>query len=241
MKAKKLHSWDVSTGEAKRIQDDLRGLVETRPRGDLTMPPRLVAGIDVACPRSAPVAVAGVVVMRLPGMEVVERRSAVTPLRFPYVPGFLSFREGEAVSACLEQVESPVDVLLFDGQGICHPRRFGLASHLGLLTGKPSVGCAKSLLLGRHGEPAAAAGSRRRIVDGGEVVGTALRTRDGVKPVFVSIGHLVDLPTAVRVILACCRGYRLPEPQREAHRWVTELSRKGAGIPRPRERESVLC
>jgi len=241
MKIEKLHSWDVSTTEARLIQDGLRALVAPRPPEGLTLPPRFVAGIDVACPGSDPVAVAGVVVMRLPGMEVVERRSAVLPLRFPYVPGFLSFREGEAVSACLERVESEVDVLLFDGQGICHPRRFGLASHLGLLAGKPSVGCAKSLLLGRHGEPAVAAGSRRRIVDGGEVLGTALRTRDGVKPVFVSIGHLIDLPTAVKVVLSCCRGYRLPEPQREAHRWVTELSRERAVSLRPGVRESVPC
>jgi deoxyribonuclease V len=166
--------------------------------------------------------------MHLPDMKVIERRSAVTPLGFPYVPGYLSFREGEAVTACLRHVESDVDAILFDGQGICHPRRFGLASHLGLLTGRPSVGCAKSLLTGTHAEPARAAGSRRRITAGKEVLGAALRTRDGVRPVYVSIGHLIDLPAAVRVVLACCRGYRLPEPQREAHRWVTELSRVGA-------------
>jgi deoxyribonuclease V len=228
MKVKMLHSWDVSTGEARTIQNRLRSLVKTDPPIGFRLPPRLVAGVDVACPRSAPVAVAGAVVMRLPDMKVIERRSAVTPLSFPYVPGYLSFREGEAVSACLRRVESDVDAILFDGQGICHPRRFGLASHLGLLTGKPSVGCAKSLLTGTHAEPARAAGSRRRITADGEVLGASLRTRDGVRTVYVSIGHLIDLPAAIRVVLACCRGYRLPEPQREAHRWVTELSRAGA-------------
>jgi len=241
MKVRKLHSWDVSIGEARTIQDELRVQVKTQPPRGFRFPPRLVAGIDVACPRSAPVTVAGVVVMRLPGMEVVERRSAVTPVSFPYVPGFLSFREGEAVSACLERVESDVDVLLFDGQGICHPRRFGLASHLGLLTGIPSIGCAKSRLLGTHREPSPAAGSRRRIVDGGEVLGTALRTRDGVKPVYVSIGHLIDLPAAVRVVLSCCRGYRLPETQREAHRWVTERSRESAERLLARVPEEIPC
>lgn len=228
MKVNILHSWNVSTGEARSIQDRLRHLVKTNPPRGFRLPPRLVAGVDVACPRSAPVAVAGAVVMHLPDMKVIERRSAVTPLGFPYVPGYLSFREGEAVTACLRHVESDVDAILFDGQGICHPRRFGLASHLGLLTGRPSVGCAKSLLTGTHAEPARAAGSRRRITAGKEVLGAALRTRDGVRPVYVSIGHLIDLPAAVRVVLACCRGYRLPEPQREAHRWVTELSRVGA-------------
>jgi deoxyribonuclease V len=228
MKVNMLHSWNVSTGEARSIQDRLRNLVKTNPPRGFRLPPRLVAGVDVACPRSAPVAIAGAVVMRLPDMKVIERRSAVTPLGFPYVPGYLSFREGEAVTACLRHVESDVDAILFDGQGICHPRRFGLASHLGLLTGRTSVGCAKSLLTGTHAEPARAAGSRRRITAGKEVLGAALRTRDGVRPVYVSIGHLIDLPAALRVVLACCRGYRLPEPQREAHRWVTELSRVGA-------------
>jgi deoxyribonuclease V len=241
MKVKKLHSWNVSTAEARAIQDDLRALVRQRPPEELPFPPRLVAGIDVACPRSAPVAVAGAVVMRLPEMEVVERSFAVLPLAFPYIPGFLSFREGEAVSACLEGIRSQVDVLLFDGQGICHPRRFGLASHLGVLTGRPSVGCAKSLLLGTHREPALAAGSRCRIIHRGEVLGSALRTRDGVKPVFVSVGHLIDLPGAVRTVLACCRGRRLPEPQREAHRWVTELSRAGAAVTGMRPKEAVSC
>jgi deoxyribonuclease V len=191
-----------------------------------------VAGIDVACPRAAATALAGVVVMALPGMEVLERRWAAAPLTFPYIPGYLSFREGESVVGALRKVSNAVDLLLFDGQGICHPRRFGLASHIGLLADRPSVGCAKSRLLGTHSEPATRAGSRRQIRDGGEVVGLALRTRRGVKPVYVSVGHLVDLPGAARTVLACCRGYRHPEPLREAHRWVTELGRQmGDGSP----------
>jgi len=226
MRIRNLHPWNVTPAEARRIQETLRNRVATTCAPGLPLPPGIVAGIDVAVPRDAGVAIAGVIVMRLPSMEVVERRSAVSPLTFPYVPGFLSFREGESVIGALRGVRHPVDVFLFDGQGICHPRRFGLASHLGVILDRPTVGCAKSLLLGRHGEPAAARGSRRRIFHGKETVGLALRTRRAVKPVYVSIGHLVDLPAASRIVSACCRGYRLPEPLREAHRWVTELSRQ---------------
>ncbi len=239
MKVEHLHPWDVSLSRAREIQEELRTRVIARNAPGLTLPPRLVAGVDVSCPRSSPVAVAGVVVMQLPSMRVVERRRAAAELRFPYVPGYLSFREGEAVTAALRLVRSDVDVILFDGQGICHPRRFGLACHVGVLVDRPSVGCAKSLLLGSHREPALAAGSRRVIRDRGEAVGLALRTRRAVRPVYVSVGHLVDLPTAAGIVLRCCRGVRLPEPQREAHRWVTELGRGlGSGgdrIPSGRE------
>ena len=222
-----LHSWRVTTAEARAIQGRLRARVVPSFPPEASWPPRTVAGVDVACPRGAGTALAGAVVMGLPGMEVLERRSAARPLRFPYVPGYLSFREGEAVAAALARVRTPVDVFLFDGQGICHPRRFGLASHMGVLLNRPAVGCAKSLLTGRHDEPAAARGSRRRILQDGEALGCALRTRSGVRPVYVSVGHLVDLDTAVKVVLACGRGCRIPEPLREAHRWVTELGRRG--------------
>ena len=222
-----LHPWNVTTAEARRIQERFRERVVRACPPGFPIPPRVVAGIDVAVPRDAGLAVAAAVVMELPAMEVVERRFASAPLSFPYIPGYLSFREGEAVMAALRQLRSDVDVFLFDGQGICHPRRFGLASHLGVILGRPTVGCAKSLLLGHHGEPARARGSRRQIRDGSEVVGLAFRTRDGVRPVYLSIGHLVDLQAAARIVSACCRGYRLPEPLREAHRWVTEVSRQG--------------
>jgi deoxyribonuclease V len=186
--------------------------------------PRLVAGIDVACPSGSSAGVAGVVLMRLPSFQIVERRSAVAPLRFPYVPGFLSFREGEIVLAALRKLEGAPDLMLFDGQGICHPRRFGLAAHLGVILDRPAVGCAKSLLLGEHADPGARRGCRRRIVHRGETLGFALRTRDGVRPVYVSVGHRVDLPGAARAVLACGRGFRVPEPLREAHRWVGEIA-----------------
>jgi len=225
MRLRKLHSWDVTLAEAKALQEKLSGMVERRNGPGLGRRPRLIGGVDVACPSSHPVAVAVVVVMTRPGMEVVEVKGAVARLRFPYIPGFLSFREGEAVARALELVAAEVECFIFDGQGICHPRRLGLASHLGLLLERPAIGCAKSLLLGHDGAPSPRRGSRRQIRDGTEVVGCALRTRQGVKPVYVSIGHLVDLPTATGIILSSCSRYRLPEPQREAHRRVTALSR----------------
>jgi deoxyribonuclease V len=214
--------WGLTLRHARGVQERLRARVrvEALPR------PRLVAGVDVAVPEGSAAGVAGVVVMRLPSLAVVERRSAVAPLRFPYVPGFLSFREGAVVLAALRRLASEPDLFLFDGQGICHPRRFGLAAHLGVILDRPAVGCAKSLLCGVHAEPGARRGCRARIVHRGEAVGLALRTRDGVRPVFVSVGHRADLAGAARAVLACARGYRLPEPLREAHRWVGELSRR---------------
>jgi deoxyribonuclease V len=226
MKVRTPHPWGVTIAEARAIQETLRGRVVTTPSPELPLPPRTVAGIDVSCPGGTGRALAGVVVMSLPGMEVIERRSASLPLTFPYVPGFLSFREGEAVTEALGKVRSPVDVFLFDGQGVCHPRRFGLASHIGVILDRPAVGCAKSLLMGKHREPAAARGSGCRILKGKEVLGCALRTRHSVRPVYVSVGHLVDLPAALKIVLACGRGFRIPEPLREAHRWVTEMGRE---------------
>lgn len=222
MKARALHRWDVSCAEARTIQEALRRRVRVAP---LAGRPALVAGVDVTCAADSPTGVAGVIVMRLPSLEVVERQSAVAALRFPYVPGYLSFREGPVVLEAIGRLAARPDLFLFDGQGICHPRRFGIAAHLGVLLDRPALGCAKSLLCGTHAEPGARRGCRRRIVLAGETVGAALRTRDGVAPVYVSVGHRVDLPGAIRAVLACARGYRIPEPLREAHRWVGEIFR----------------
>jgi deoxyribonuclease V len=215
------HRWDLDLRSARALQERLAGRVRAEP---LPRPPRLVAGVDVAFPSGTGAAVAGVVVMRLPGLEVVERRAAAVPVRFPYVPGFLSFREGEAVLAALRLLETEPELFLFDGQGICHPRGFGLASHLGVILDRPSVGAAKSLLCGEHAEPGERRGCRRRILLRGATAGLALRTRDGVRPVYVSVGHRIDLDGAARAVLRCCRGFRVPEPLREAHRWTGETA-----------------
>ncbi|MDQ3700878.1 MAG: deoxyribonuclease V, partial [Chloroflexota bacterium] len=200
---------------------------------------RRVAGVDVGFPRGltssegeasaetptggspaggeTEVARAAIAVLSYPELAVLEVSRAVVPVRFPYVPGLLSFREAPAILAAYERLRLEPDLLIFDGQGIAHRRRFGIASHIGLWLDKPSIGSAKSILVGRHGPLDEAAGSMADLIDRDEVVGVALRTRRGVTPVYVSIGHRIDLPTATRFVLSCCRRYRLPEPQRQAH------------------------
>jgi deoxyribonuclease V len=161
-------------------------------------------------------------VLNLKDLRVLEKSTAARPISFPYVPGLLSLREGPVVLEALEKLKSTPDLLMIDGQGIAHPRRFGIASHIGLLTDIPSVGCAKTRLLGAYQEPQPDRGSIAYLRENGETLGAVVRTRTGVKPVFVSIGHLMDLKDCIRIILECCRGYRLPEPIRRAD----QLSKK---------------
>lgn len=209
------HRWDVSPERARQIQRELASRVERTWRGGDV---HLVAGIDCAVSRDGRDCIAAVVTYAPSSNEVVEQHAARSPLRFPYVPGLLSFRETPAVLIALRRVLRVPDVVLCDAQGLAHPRRFGLACHLGVITGLPTVGCAKSRLLGRHTEPGTRRGSRRALVHQGERVGTVLRTRDGVRPLYVSVGHGIDLPLAESVVLACSKRFRLPEPQRFAHR-----------------------
>jgi deoxyribonuclease V len=228
-----LHPWDLSPRDAVAVQRELRERLVLRPPAGFAV--RLAAGADVAVgsrlpdPRRAPAdrGVAGLAVLELPSLRPVEEVGAVVTLRFPYVPGLLSFRELPAVAEAWDRLATRPDVLVFDGQGYAHPRRFGLACHGGLLFGVPSVGCAKSLLVGRHGPLAESRGATAPIVDRGEVVGMALRLRAGVQPVYVSAGHLMDLDTAVEVVRALGAGYREPETTRRAHRLVTRLRREG--------------
>lgn len=212
------HSWDVSPREAAAIQRDLAERVEaTAPPG---FNPGTVAGLDAAFPKGGGECVAAAVAWDIRRQRIVEERIARRPLTFPYVPGLLSFREAPAVLAALAELETPADALLCDGHGLAHPRRFGLACHLGVLTGIPAIGCAKSVLVGAHGEVASPRGSKGPLEHRGERTGTVLRTRDHVRPVFVSIGHRMDLESAVSLILACAIGFRLPEPIRRADRLV---------------------
>jgi deoxyribonuclease V len=187
---------------------------------------RRVAGADVAYDASGDTLVSAVVTFRLPEMMVEEISTARDRVRFPYVPGFLSFREVPVVLRAARRLRRRPDLLLCDGQGLAHPRRFGLACHLGLLLDLPSVGVAKSILVGKHREPGRRRGNRARILHRDEVVGLALRTRSGVRPVYVSPGHRCSLPWAARQVLSCCRGFRLPEPVRQAHHEVTRLRRR---------------
>ena len=222
-----LHSWDVSPAEARRIQTDLAARVDLSDAISIDAI-EIVAGIDNTYVKREGETTAGAVVVALsyPALEIVETAFAWQPIAFPYVPGLLSFREAPAVlTACADLTVEP-DIFLCDGQGYAHPRRLGLASHLGLFLERPTIGCAKSRLIGEYEEPERVFGAHTPLVDRGEVVGAAVRTRPRHKPLFVSPGHKISLETAVDFTLACCRdGAFLPEPTRLAHELVTQERR----------------
>jgi deoxyribonuclease V len=213
--------------QARAVQEALRGRVVTRDRAGRV---RHVAGIDVGFERGGRVTRAAVVVLSFPELVPVEQAVVRQPTRFPYVPGYLSFREIPAVLAALARLAVRPDLLLCDGQGYAHPRRFGLACHLGVLTDTPSIGVAKSRLIGEHDALAPEKGSWVPLRDQGEVIGAVLRTRTAVKPLFVSVGHRVSLKTAIRYVLACTTRYRLPETTRRAHHLA---SHGGVQAPAP--------
>jgi deoxyribonuclease V len=208
------HGWQVTTARAREIQSGLAG--EVSRTGDVS-DPHFIAGVDISVDRWAKTGTGAVVVLSYPGLELVEIQTVTDRIDFPYVPGLLSFREAPLLLAACERLSVTPDLVMVDGQGIAHPRRMGLASHLGLCLDIPAIGCAKSRLCGSHEELDNEAGSHTELLDNGEVIGAVLRTRTGVRPVYVSTGHRIDLPAAVRWVLACCRGYRLPEPTRLAH------------------------
>jgi len=187
---------------------------------------RLVAGADLAFDPETDVAFSGVIVYQFPELKEVERRMARRKLRFPYVPGLLSFREGPVLLAAFARLRTEPDLILIDGHGRAHPRLFGIASHLGVLLDKPTIGCAKSLLVGDHGEPGKKAGSTAPLWFKGERVGEVLRTRDSVKPIYVTTGHRVSLASAVEFVKQCSNGFRIPRPTREADHYVGELRRE---------------
>jgi deoxyribonuclease V len=222
-----LHSWDLTAAQATALQRELAARVVTdTPLTEC----RLLAGADVSYDYGSDTLYAGVVVLRTDDLSVVERRGAVGISHFPYTPGLLSFREAPVLLKALARVESPVDAVMCDGQGIAHPRRLGLASHVGLWIERPCIGCAKSRLFGRFTEPAREAGSRSPLTDRGVVIGTVLRTKTGVSPLFVSPGNRIDLESSVRWVLATCRRHRLPEPTRLAHDYVNEVRRGEAAM-----------
>jgi deoxyribonuclease V len=222
MRIEKLHGFDLSPEEARRLQEGLASRVEVGPALDLEEV-RYVAGADVSTQDG--MAYATVVVLDLPGLSVEEAQGFEAPLEFPYVPGLLSFREMPSLLGALEKVETAVDAVILDAQGLAHPRRMGLASHIGLFLEVPTVGCAKSVLVGEYEEPKVEKGSTSDLVHRGEVVGRVVRTRQGVSPVYVSVGNGIDLESAVELVLACCTKYRLPEPTRQAHNAANRLRR----------------
>lgn len=218
------HGWDVTPAEAREIQRRLRDRVVLEPPPDFE--PATVGGADLSIGRGEDVGHAAVVVLDAGDLTTVSTASARVEVGFPYVPGLLSFRELSALEAAWGEIDRSPDVLLLDGHGLAHPRRFGLACHAGLRLGVPTVGCAKSVLVGRHDPPGTGRGSRTDLVHEEETVGVALRTRDDVRPIFVSPGHRVDLETAVDVVLSVSPRYRVPEPIRRADRLVGRLRRE---------------
>ena len=213
MKIKKLHDWNLSLEEAKKIQRKLSSMII---KTDVFEEINTIAGMDIGF--HGDTARASCVVLKYPECEVIEKKIYEDRIEFPYIPGYLSFREIPMLVSVLEMIENEPDLLIADGQGIAHPRRLGLAAHLGLLADKPTIGCAKSLLIGKCDEPDNKKGAFSFLIDKKEIIGACLRTRENVKPVFISIGHKVSLESAINYILGCCGKYRLPEPIREAHK-----------------------
>ncbi len=222
MKTHVLHRWDVTYREAAAIQEELRGMLILRDDG-LPDPVRTVAGADISYDRGSDLFFAAVVLMRHSDLTVIEEATFSARVSFPYIPGLLTFREGPPLLAAFSRLIQTPDVILFDGQGIAHPRGIGLAAHLGLLLGLPAIGCAKTRLVGSHAPVGEKRGERTEMVYQNRQVGAVLRTRERIKPLFVSQGHRIGLQRALALVLSCCRGYRIPEPIRRAHLAVNRL------------------
>jgi deoxyribonuclease V len=240
MRYKKLHGWDLTPTEAVELQKRLREQVRVEP---LEREPQLVAGCDISFNKFSEVVYAGIVVLRLPDLEIVDRATAIARITFPYIPGLLSFRETPALLEAWGRLNTSPDLVMLDGQGLAHPRRFGIACHFGLITERPAIGCAKTVLVGKYDEPGERAGSYSLMTHKGETIGAAVRTKDRVAPVYISVGNLIDLEGAINLALRCVKGhvgqteslfesapatksrYRIPEPTRQAHLLVNELRR----------------
>lgn len=223
MELESLENWEVTPQEAVALQNTFRERLVLRPPVGLSV--SRIAGADISTERGNPMGYGGFVVLDARSLAPVAQAGAAVTLRFPYVPGLLSFRELPVLAEAWQRLAQKPDLLIFDGQGIAHPRRFGLACHGGLLFGVPSIGCAKSLLVGTYGQLGQEHGATAEIRHRGEVVGMAVRTRRSTSPIYVSPGHLMDLPTAVEWVLRVSPRYREPETTRHAHRLVNALRR----------------
>jgi deoxyribonuclease V len=209
------HPWDLPLNEARALQSELAARV-VKQTAFAPASVRRVAGVDVSIQGER--ARAAVVVLSFPDLEPVDLALAEAPVTFPYVPGLLAFREGPSVLAALEKLTTWPDLFIFDAQGLAHPRRIGLAAHMGVILDWPSIGCAKSRLLGEYKEPGESVGDWTPLSHDDQTIGAVVRSRAKVKPLFVSTGHRIDLPTAIEFVLNCGRGYRLPETTRYAHK-----------------------
>lgn len=215
-----LHPWKVSPAEAREIQEKLRKRLRLRPP---RAPLKTIAAGDVAYSREDDMTYAAFLLFTYPDLTLLESASAKGRASFPYVPGFLTFREAPILLKAFSRLKTRPDLILIDGQGIAHPRFMGIAAHIGLILNLPAIGCAKSRLIGTHEELAPDRGKAVPLLVGDRTAGMVLRTRAGVKPVYVSPGHKMNMETSVKIVLSLCRGYRIPEPLRQAHMFVSKL------------------
>jgi len=237
MKVHRFHSWDVTPAEAIRIQQQMRERVIRR---GAVPAPEFVAGADAAFDIAAHRVYAAVVVLRFPSLEPVETVVTVSRLSFPYIPGLLSFREAPALLRAFAKVRHDPQVVFIDGHGVSHPRAAGIACHIGLSLDRPVIGCAKSLLTGAYKEPALSRGASSPLYgDAGTIIGAVVRTRDHVRPMFVSIGHKIGLAQAIRLTLACGKGYRVPEPTRQADLLAEQAKRESGALLKTRSKAKV--
>jgi len=218
--AEQLHSWNVTPTEAVALQRQLRERIRVEP---LRRPIRTIAGCDISFNKFEETVYAGIVVLRIDTLEIVDQAGIVSTATFPYVPGLLTFREGPSLLQAWNDLHTLPDVVMFDGHGMAHPRRMGIAAHMGLWLDRPTFGCGKSILVGAFDALPPERGSRSPLVHKDEEIGIALRTKNKVNPVFISTGHLIDLESAIDLTLRCHTGYRIPEPTRRAHLLVNEL------------------
>ncbi|MEP6901397.1 MAG: deoxyribonuclease V [Actinomycetota bacterium] len=223
MKIIPLHDWNLTMQAAIELQKQLA--YEVIREDSFAAPVTTVAGIDLGYDRQTDLSRAVAVVLKFPELELIESAEAILPIQFPYVPGLLSFRETPVAIKALEKLKNAPDLILCDGQGIAHPRRFGIACHIGLFTGVPSIGVAKSLLIGKYGALDETRGSTAPLIHYNEEVGVALRTKNKVQPVYVSVGHKISLETAANYVLQCVTKYRLPETTRLADRMASYRKR----------------
>jgi len=215
-----LHPWKVSPPEAVQIQEKLRKKLRLRPP---RTPLKTIAAGDVSYSRMDDITYAAFLLFTYPDLTPLESASAKGRTPFPYIPGLLTFREAPILLEAFSRLKTRPDLILTDGQGIAHPRSMGIAAHIGLVLNLPAIGCAKSRLIGSHEESGLERGKAVPLIDGGRTVGMVLRTREGVRPVYVSPGHKMDIETSVKIVLSLCRGYRIPEPLRQAHIFVNHL------------------
>ena len=220
MKISHIHDWNLDYSQARQLQLDFAGRIQLT---SIKKMPKTIAGLDCAFSKDMKRICAAILVFTYPDLELIEMQNAVEKVTFPYIPGLLSFREAPVCIKAAEKLKNTPDLFLIDGQGIAHPRKMGLAAHLGLFFDKPTIGCAKSRLIGKYKEPGKEKGNYCPLTHNDETIGAVLRTRTNVKPLFISPGHKCSLDDAIEFTLACAIKYRLPEPTRQAHHTVTEL------------------